>query len=757
MIGEIQVQWVISMTGFPPPGACCPLLGGGMFLRRDLGFGQYSRQTLPHALNQRLGTGDVAGDAIDIIIGTHQRGLHAMSGKPICDHAIAFAIRLALCADRDQLGAQCTCLFQQFGIDLDLPSIQDDAPATATHGIHQQLFAIDHQRRLREQATDGRMRLRRQQSGFQGRNDVLARYRLDGPAIGGDQACIACPGGVHIAFADQFSDLLDAACQRTHMCSAFLAIRIQQAGIGSVGHDQLQLPDQIGDIANALAHALAQERRLLVGSIAGDEDAAAVPLLGHQRVEAIAGLAPERGIFRRDPALEHAPGAFFRGHIFRIIAFQQRDLPTAMIARADHIAAWALRLAELNTGLGQLGQAAFIDQNIHDQPRLVEVQVFQFNPGGCAHIAGGAVAADQVLGADGVGSAQFVAHFYSHTGVILRKAGEFHAGGHVDLIDGGHALAQDALHRRLGEHHGRCVAQRERRLDHGQALDQVTIDAVVLRWREGFGMFGHRLCYAKLLEYAHDLVIQRDGTRLLVDVVHLVDDQHIEPGLAEQCRRDRTGRPEADHDDVIVRLHATSPSAPMVLTSRPMRSISISTLSPCFIHTGGVRDWPTPAGVPMMMTSPGSRVTHSVSSAMVSATFQIMSRVLASCITSPLRRHWMDSPSAPGGSSSAETRKGPKAPVLSKFLPMVHCGVFFWQSRTDMSLKAAQPKTQDSASSWRTWRPVVLPITTATSASQSKRSETLGAQAFSWCASSELVARRKNQGQTGFSRPLSAA
>jgi len=37
----------------------------------------------------------------------------------------------------------------------------------------------------------------------------------------------------------------------------------------------------------------------------------------------------------------------------------------------------------------------------------------------------------------------------------------------------------------------------------------------------------------------------------------------------------------------------------------PTLSISISTLSPGFIHTGGVRRAPTPPGVPVTSTSPG--------------------------------------------------------------------------------------------------------------------------------------------------------
>ena len=54
------------------------------------------------------------------------------------------------------------------------------------------------------------------------------------------------------------------------------------------------------------------------------------------------------------------------------------------------------------------------------------------------------------------------------------------------------------------------------------------------------------------------------------------------------------------------------------------------------------------------------------------------SLVFASCITCPFNSERMRRSLAPGGSSSAVTTTGPKPPVASKFLPMVHCGVRFW-------------------------------------------------------------------------------
>ena len=80
----------------------------------------------------------------------------------------------------------------------------------------------------------------------------------------------------------------------------------------------------------------------------------------------------------------------------------------------------------------------------------------------------------------------------------------------------------------------------------------------------------------------------------------------------------------------------------------------------------------------MTTTSPGSRVRHSDSSEIVRATPNTMSEVVALCMTWPFSRDSMCRPVHPGGSSSAVTRQGPKPPVPSKFLPMVHCVVRRW-------------------------------------------------------------------------------
>jgi hypothetical protein len=48
-----------------------------------------------------------------------------------------------------------------------------------------------------------------------------------------------------------------------------------------------------------------------------------------------------------------------------------------------------------------------------------------------------------------------------------------------------------------------------------------------------------------------------------------------------------------------------------------MLLISTSSISPGFIHKGGLRPWPTPSGVPVAMTSPGDSAVKSEQNAMI--------------------------------------------------------------------------------------------------------------------------------------------
>src|SRR5688572_1851878 len=143
----------------------------------------------------------------------------------------------------------------------------------------------------------------------------------------------------------------------------------------------------------------------------------------------------------------------------------------------------------------------------------------------------------------------------------------------------------------------------------------------------------------------------------------------------------RTRRAANEKDEKEKKSH---PSA-MLFSSTPTLSISISTLSPGFIPIGGVRRAPTPPGVPVTSTSPGTSVVQVETYSMIFGILKIICSVVACCMRSPFSRQ-ESVILVFGGISSAVTIHGPKPPVRAKFLPAVHWMVWRCQSRTEPSL-----------------------------------------------------------------------
>ena len=99
--------------------------------------------------------------------------------------------------------------------------------------------------------------------------------------------------------------------------------------------------------------------------------------------------------------------------------------------------------------------------------------------------------------------------------------------------------------------------------------------------------------------------------------------------------------------------------------------MSMVTVSPGCKKTGGFIANPTPWGVPVKRTVPGSSVVLPLRNSMSVGTSKIMSLVFQSCIVLPLRRVWMRSAFG-SGISSLSTRHGPSGANVSKVLPRHH-------------------------------------------------------------------------------------
>src|SRR3954463_9909044 len=121
------------------------------------------------------------------------------------------------------------------------------------------------------------MQRKRQQTALERRGDLLARDGAGMTAAFAENADIARLGCDRIALADDVTDRLDPGGELANMLASFLGIGVEQPGAGLPFENPVKLPDQISDIANALAHALADKGGLLMCGIAGEEYSAAPP------------------------------------------------------------------------------------------------------------------------------------------------------------------------------------------------------------------------------------------------------------------------------------------------------------------------------------------------------------------------------------------------------------------------------------------------------------------------------------------------
>ena len=133
---------------------------------------------------------------------------------------------------------------------------------------------------------------------------------------------------------------------------------------------------------------------------------------------------------------------------------------------------------------------------------------------------------------------------------------------------------------------------------------------------------------------------------------------------------------------------------------------------------------PTPPGVPVAMTSPGSRVMIVLRSATISAGPNTSWSVLDDCLVTPSTVQLTSRP-RPSPISSTVTSAGPTGVDPSKVLPARNCVVRVCQSRIDTSLSTVKPAMAPSASSGPALR-TSRPMTTANSTSQSALVDTSG-------------------------------
>jgi hypothetical protein len=165
-----------------------------------------------------------------------------------------------------------------------------------------------------------RMERERQQTFLKGRDNLLARESAGTTATFRENADIALLGRDRIALADDVTDRLDPGGELANMLDSFLAIGVEEPGAGLPFENPVKLPDKISDIANALAHALADKRGLLMCGIAGEEYSASPPFLGDERMKPIARSTPQCRVLRLDPSGKKPPDLHRLFHLTGIFA-----------------------------------------------------------------------------------------------------------------------------------------------------------------------------------------------------------------------------------------------------------------------------------------------------------------------------------------------------------------------------------------------------------------------------------------------------
>ncbi len=134
--------------------------------------------------------------------------------------------------------------------------------------------------------------------------------------------------------------------------------------------------------------------------------------------------------------------------------------------------------------------------------------------------------------------------------------------------------------------------------------------------------------------------------------------------------------------------------------------------SPSRRNTGGSRATPTPAGVPVRITVPGSSVRSDERNSTSAGTAKTISEVEESCITSP----FSVAVSRRSEGSRSVAMHGPRGQKLSKLLARTHCRPRRCQSRAETSLPTVYPRITPPASAAGTLRQAA-PMTTASSTS----------------------------------------
>jgi hypothetical protein len=158
------------------------------------------------------------------------------------------------------------------------------------------------------------------------------------------------------------------------MGAPLLFIGVQQVIGRACTQDQIELPGQVGRVAQPGAHALSEEGRHLVRGVADQEHALVTPVPGHQAVEGVDGGALDLERSAGEPGRDEVADLAGLEHGGRVVAVHQPELePVAPGGHRDRVGGPSGVAPADGAARFFLGR---VQDQVDDQPGFLEVQVF---------------------------------------------------------------------------------------------------------------------------------------------------------------------------------------------------------------------------------------------------------------------------------------------------------------------------------------------------------------------------------------------
>ena len=222
---------------------------------------------------------------------------------------------------------------------------------------------------------------------------------ISSPVDRGGHRVVARRGVVRIRHADHLAELHRELDRPPRARQPLDLVRVEQLVAGTPGEDEVELPGEVGGVAQSGAHPLAGERRHLVGGVAGEERPSGAPARGVPGLERVHRVALQPGVARMHvPRREQLPRSGLVVELVERLVGEPHELPAAATGAARHRGGRPRRIADLH--VDRIEHAGLVEDDVDDQPVVEEAEIDDVDAGEPADGAVGTVAADHVASSD---------------------------------------------------------------------------------------------------------------------------------------------------------------------------------------------------------------------------------------------------------------------------------------------------------------------------------------------------------------------